>query len=448
MTDKQILEDLGNNLILRRSVPEDAEALGKFNGLMHADPGEDFAEHLSLWVKELLSGKHPTVKTDDFTIIEDTTTGEIVSSLCLIDQTWAYEGIQFPVGRPELVATHPDYRRRGLVRKQFDVVHQWSAERGHKAQCITGIPWYYRQFGYEMTVNLGGSRIAYLPGVPQLKDDQKEQFTFREAAEKDAYFLAKTYAYGTQRSMLSCMRDENIWCYELTGRPPKSAHSSRAHIIEDLSGTAVGYLICDPELHGGTLSLWGYELAEGTSWLAATPAVLRKLKEIGESYVERDSTTEKKVELKAFAFRLGEDHPAYHVNPRSLPQFYPAYAYYMRVPDLPGFLRLIAPALEGRLARSYAVGYSGELKLNFYTGGVILTFEDGKLKAVEPWDRPDLEKASAHFPDLTFLQLLFGYRSYDELIPAYADLYPINDEALVLLRILFPKKPSRVFELG
>ena len=448
MTPKQILEDLGNNLILRRSVPEDAEALGKFNGIWHADPGEDFAEHLSLWIKELISGKHPTFNHDDFTIIEDTTTGEIVSNLCLIDQTWAYEGIQFPVGRPELVATHPDYRRRGLVRKQFEIVHQWSAERGHKAQFITGIPWYYRQFGYEMAVNLGGSRFGYLPGVPQLKDDQKELFSFREAAEKDVHFLTKLYAHSTQRSMLSCVRDEAIWLYELTGRTPKGTLESCTYIIEDSSGGQVGYLTVAPKLHGGNLNLWSYELVEDASWLAVTPAVLRKLKVIGESYAERDSTEKDKLELKALAFRLGEDHPAYHVNPRSLPLFNPAYAYYMRVPDLPDFLRLIGPALEERLAKSYAVGYSGELKLNFFTDGVILTFEDGKLKEVAPWEKPELEKASVHFPDLTFLQLLFGYRSYDELKTAYADIYSYKNEAEVLLRILFPKKHSRVYDLG
>ena len=34
------------------------------------------------------------------------------------------------VGRPEAVGTRPEYRRRGLVRAQFEVIHAWSAERG------------------------------------------------------------------------------------------------------------------------------------------------------------------------------------------------------------------------------------------------------------------------------------------------------------------------------
>lgn len=448
MTPNQILEDLGNNLILRRSTPEDAEALGKYNGTMHVDPGEDYAGHIELWIKELLNGSHPTFNTDDFTIIEDTSTGEIVSSLCLIDQTWAYEGIPFPVGRPELVSTHPDYRRRGLVRKQFEVVHQWSAERGQKLQFITGIPWYYRQFGYEMTLNLGGSRIIYLPAIPKLKDDQEEPFTFREAVETDIPFITSLHNHGVKRGMISGVRDEAIWQYNLFGRTPKSTMEIKMQIILDGSGEPVGFFSHSPTLHGVRLSIPSYELVEGVSWLEATPSVMRKAQEIGEQFAVEKSTEEKKATLNEITFNFGADHPSYHTHPRSMPRVLDPYAYYIRVPDLPDFIRTIAPALDERLAQSYAVGYSGELKLNFYTDGLNLTFENGKIKAVESWEKPDRDKASAHFPDLTFLQLLFGYRSYDEIREAYADCYSNNNEAEVLLRILFPKKPSRVYDIA
>src|SRR5215213_5710787 len=99
-------------------------------------------------LRDLLTRPHATLKPDDFTIVEETSTGRIVSSLNLIPQTWMYEGTEFGVGRPELVGTLAEFRGRGLVRAQFDVVHQWSAARGHMVQGITGIPYYYRQFGY------------------------------------------------------------------------------------------------------------------------------------------------------------------------------------------------------------------------------------------------------------------------------------------------------------
>ena len=177
MNTNAIIKKIDDDLILRRGTPADAEALAQFNGKVHADPEDGFAEFIAGWVHELTSGNHPTTQAEDFTIVENIKTGEIVSTLCLIGQTWNYDGIPFQVGRPELVGTHEDYRRRGLVRKQFDVVHQWSEQRGQVMQIITGIPWFYRQFGYEMAVNLGGRRQGFLEHIPALKDEEEEPLT-------------------------------------------------------------------------------------------------------------------------------------------------------------------------------------------------------------------------------------------------------------------------------
>ena len=140
-----IIRDLGYGLVLRRSTIEDAEALATFNAWVHSDEGPDHPdEKVAAWTRDLMSGRHPTHDPDDFTIVEETGTGRIVSAMNLISQTWAYEGIPFGVGRPELVGTLPEYRKRGLVRLQFEEIHQWSAERGELVQAITGIPYYYR----------------------------------------------------------------------------------------------------------------------------------------------------------------------------------------------------------------------------------------------------------------------------------------------------------------
>jgi hypothetical protein len=148
---KIILRDLGNGLILRRSTPEDADALAEFDAGILGDNEAD-GGRIAAWIRDLLTRPHPTFSPGDFTIVEEASTGRIVSSLNLISQTWSYEGIEFGVGRPEVVATHPDFRKRGLVRAQFDEIHKWSAERGDMVQAITGIPYFYRLFGYEMAV--------------------------------------------------------------------------------------------------------------------------------------------------------------------------------------------------------------------------------------------------------------------------------------------------------
>jgi hypothetical protein len=447
---KDILEELGEGLILRRSSPDDAEALAKFCGDIHADTGEgeDFAEHIAIWVRDLMTKPHPTFKPEDFTIVEDTNTGEIVSCLNLIDQTWAYEGIEFGVGRVELVGTNPDYRRRGLVRKQFEVVHGWSAARGHKVQAITGIPWYYRKFGYEMAINLGGGKRGYPVHIPKLGKDEKEPYKIRPAKMEDLPLITRQYKQGVKRNLIGCMRDESIWAYELSGRSRGGNHKFEFRIIETPTGKATGFLVHASDTHGGTMGLYWYELAEGISWMDVTPSVIRYLEETGETLAKEKEDGK----FQGFYFNMGAEHPAYEVIPYRLPRENTPYAWYVRVADIPGFLRHISPVLEERIARSYITGHSGELWLSFYSEGVKMVFENGKVTSVVPWENPDTEEeAMAAFPDLTFLQLLFGYRSFDELKASFADCYDHasrNQETIVVLRTLFPKKASEVWGLG
>jgi hypothetical protein len=51
--------------------------------------------------------------------------------------------------------------------------------------------------------------------------------------------------------------------------------------------------------------------------------------------------------------------------------------------------------------------------------------------------------ATAAFPPLVFLQLLFGYRSLAELRYAFPDC-EASHEGTLLLNALFPKQPSLV----
>jgi dihydrofolate reductase len=55
-----------------------------------------------------------------------------------------------------------------------------------------------------------------------------------------------------------------------------------------------------------------------------------------------------------------------------------------------------------------------------------------------------LDTHTAAFPDLTFLQLIFGYRTYEQLEQSYPDCTYKDDEVRVLLSTLFPKKASSV----
>ena len=441
MENKEIIRDLGDGLILRRSAPADAEALADFCGRIHSDDGPEQPNiHIIAWTRDLLTQPHPTFKPDDFTVVEEVATGRIVSTLNLISQTWSYAGIPFGVGRPELVGTLPEFRNRGLVRLQFEEVHRWSLARGEQVQAITGIPFYYRQFGYEMAIDLDGRRFGFEAQVPVLKAGESEQYRIRPAQEADVPFIVAVYAELRKRSLIVCERPAEIVQLDLRRDTMKDAFAQN-RIIEDQAGNRIGYL---KHLNYGNASALMYELQAGTSWLDVTPAVVRYLWQTGQEYAQRDGKPR-----NSFGFALGEQHPVYEVLKDRLPDVRGSYAWYVRVPDLPGLLQHIKPVLEQRLAESVAANISRELCISFYRSGLRLVIEHGRLTVIEPW-QPGLypNEGQVAFPHLTFLQLVFGYRSYDELHYAFPDCWCSGEEVPLLLNTLFPKRASNMYPVA
>ena len=436
---------LGDGLVLRWGRPGDVEALAEFNGRIHSSTSEPDI-YVANWTRDLMSGKHPTTQAHDFlVVIDENRNGKVVSSLNLISQTWSYGGIPFQVGRPEAVGTDPDYRRRGLVRAEFEVIHTLSASRGEMVQVITGIPYYYRQFGYGMSLDLSGARRLEFHSVPKLENGATESFRLRRATFDDIPDLAELYAIHCSSSLVSRIRDNNEWRYELSMGVEKSLSYHQFFIIETLDGTVAGYAeaIPGPTQPNTPFSIRELAARPGFSLRAVSQFAARAFKAIAEELNQNRQDP-----MVGLSFNFGEIHPSYQAMGNVFGRTVPPYAFYVRVPNLPGFLMHIRSVLEKRLVGSVMENHSGTLRLNFYSYQLSLNFEQGRLKEVVPFQAASYQDGDALFPDTTFLDLLFGHRSVEELRYIYPDCYPSNNGAAVLLDLLFPRKPSCVSVLS
>jgi hypothetical protein len=434
---------LGDGLVLRWATPADTGALAQFNGRIHGDPDEPNPFVVGA-TRDWMADLHPTIGARNFTLVEDTRNdNRVVSSLCLIPQTWTYGGIPFGVGRPEIVGTDPAYRRRGLVRAQMDAAHARSAELGHLVQGITGILWYYRQFGYEYALALGGGRHAPLSTLPKLKADESEAYRLRPMTADDIPFLMPLYERACARSLVACPRDAAYWRYLLTGPTPGAYEHRPNQTIESAAGRPVGYVMPQLEFFGAWFVIGELEVSAGEPLRAVLPTVLRGLQTLAEAEARRQVKN-----LSALYFALGGEHPAFAAAPDLFPITRPPYAWYLRVPDLSAFLLRIAPVLAARLAASPFAGYTGDLLLSEFVRGWRLQFAQGQLTAVEPWQPPDdSDDARANFPPLVFLHLLFGHHAWAELRAIYPDC-ATRDETRALLDALFPRQFSNVTPVG
>lgn len=457
VTVEQAPQDLGDGLSLRWSTPADLDKVGQLLGTAFRNSVDDplnvrMADQPHVAARPGFPWQGETA----WAIVEDTRKSDrpVVACTTLWRHQWSYAGIPIPVGRPEFVAADPAYRNRGLVRKVFNLVHERSAAEGHLLQAITGIPYFYRQFGYEYVLDLGGFRVALVQAIPEKQGDAPEPYALRPATLADIPHLQALYSQGRSHSLLWHEAPESYWRFVIDYWQDPAilardittlGFGLRLLMIVDDQDAVCGYVAVGARRGGRDLYVRDLSLYPQISLPAALPVLLRLLREHGPTVPVMKPDTPPFSEI---LFNLGRSHPVYDLLGEEVaPRGEPPYAWYIRIPDVPAFLQRITPALEQRLATSPFSTYAGELKIDFYRGGLRMAFANGKITASEAWRPPTYgDHANAGCPPLVFLQLLLGYRSLAELKRSYPDIWS-NNESTLLLNTLFPVQPSVVSPL-
>lgn len=450
MHDDRYRRDLGDGLVLRWSTPDDEAQVASLYAQVfrpRADAPPNW--HLPHWVAAMFSGRHPHIGPHDFAVVEDTTTGALVASVCLLRYTFTYDGIAIPFGRPEVVATLPEYRNRGLIRAIFSLIHAKSEARGDLVQGITGIAYYYRQYGYEYAVPMGTGTIVYFPAIPDLKQDASEPYRLRKATAEDIPLLLPLWDREQAGAAIQTPMTAEYMRWAMQDIP-KAVERWEPYLILDTSDRPVGFLRLQPARWGAEVNVDNVVVEEGVPLASVVPSILRGVRALAEVTTPLRPETPPAGALKFHLWNTADPFPGVVADLVRVITVYPFAAYpdpwYIRVPDVPAFLKHVAPALERRLASSAQAGYTGELTLDFYRGGLRLAFDGGKLVTAEPWQRQPFTEASAGFPPLVFLQLLFGYRTLDELRSIYPDVWA-EGEAMPVLDALFPKLATSLVAL-
>ncbi|MAS35242.1 MAG: hypothetical protein CL610_14615 [Anaerolineaceae bacterium] len=428
---------IGEGLQLRHATEADAEALSQINT-------EIFDQSVGDSVAMMVSGRHPTVGPKDFILIEDVNhSHKIAASGAIFDHLWRYGDVVFKMGYLECIVTHPDYRRRGLMRNVIEALHTISTSKGHLVQTVGGIRWFYRRFGYEYALDGPGHRELPLTFVPLLAEGETEPYTIRLAQEADIPTLIQLYERQCAGKLITRLRPEAWWRYHISGQD-HGAFSETYLLILDSSGSIAGYFGTWAGLPWGRRYVRELGVQEGVPIHAVLPSVQRYI----YTFLDDNEAAFGGYPPLSIQFDLGfnetHQHPVYELLGGGLTR-YRGWSWYVRVVDIPGFIMHIAQALNQRLAASDMSGYDGDLKISFYRGGVRLFFERGQLIKAEDWASPEIDEGhDAAFPPHTFLQILFGYRSLAELRYAFPDCW-VNRKAILMLDTLFPKQSSWAF---
>ncbi|HEC33329.1 MAG TPA: GNAT family N-acetyltransferase [Chloroflexi bacterium] len=411
-------QPLGDGLLLCAAADEgDVGRVAEFNGIIHGPETAMMTRNLFTY--------HPNTQGKDLIFVEDEHSGQVVSSLCLIPWTWRYEGVEIPAGEMGIVGTLEAYRRRGLVRAQVGYFKRRLRERGCLISHIQGIPYYYRQFGYEYALPLEGGLRLETRCVP---DPPGVLLTFRLATRDDLPALMRLYDEASQDLAIHAVRDEATWRYLLTYTDgTETEHET--WIIQDTDRQVVAYMRL-PEHH------FGEELVvDEVSRLRfeTALAVLHHLKTLA---VERQKPGIRlNLPAGCTLLRLARSLGGHDLG---------TYAWQIHVPDFAALLRMLGPVLERRIAESPFVGLTRDLRLSLYRETLLLRFVAGRLTEVVnlgfTGDEP------LRFPPLSFIPLLLGYRMWEELRATHPDVN-VAPAWRLLTDTLFPRVASFIYTI-
>jgi len=433
-------QDIGNNLVIKACITkDDIERVAALNEEIH---GREEGAAVRRW---LLEG-HPQIEPAGWLFVEDTTTGEAVATLGLMPLTWRYGPVSLPVAELGFVATRPDYRRRGLQRALSAAFDRIALANDYALAAIEGIPYFYRQFGYEYALPLFDSRFNFK--LDQIPAGPLRPFSFRPAGPADIPRLMAFYNRQSASLTITTERSEAMWRYYLN-LPTGVPFSLQIYLLLR-DGQTIGYLALAPSGWANRLNVM--ELAAGHT---------QNLNKLTTDYTDKQSVKSAQSVVKdtilaalrfaraqaeaggqeSLGLQLPAGHPVSQIACSMGIKEERTYGWQMKVLDPVRFLNAIAPALEERSAASAIEETSGELNFNLYRHKVGLRIESGRIHAIalDPEAETDVD-----IPPLVATQLWLGWKSFAALDDWHKDV-GAKEEKRHLLEALFPPTKAHIY---
>lgn len=356
---------------------------------------------------------------NDFFIIKHQ--GRIVAALNTIPSKWSVGGAVLNVAELGCVATLPEYRNRGLQRRLMIEYHRQITEQQYDLSVIEGIPYYYRQFGYEYALPLDEQTRTDVEKISIFEIND----TIRLFTDKDIPAAEQLLEAAQRKFLVHTVREEGIWkMQQETGMI--AANPSERFILEKkgipTACFAVSDNIEDRELLLKEMTDVNEETAQSILGFVKKRAEQKGLVTIAATVSNCESFTDAMVKFCGATKRR-------------------PYAWQIRIMDYSRLLRKMKPLLERRLAASPHCNLTEKIALNFYSFTIELDIINGIIRDVNFLKK--CENNNIRFNPFVFVQLALGYRNREELESIYPD-FLVRQSHKSIVDTLFPRLPSYI----
>jgi hypothetical protein len=408
---------IDTQISMRIATGSDVERVAEFNSFV-------FRPSVGVTANAFMSGARPRTGPEHFVIAE--CNGRIVSSLCCLLQQWRFDGALLNVGQMELVGTHSDFRRRGLIRMQMGIFDEILRANSCVLSAVQGIPGVYQRLGYDYALPLKGGFRLWPGQIPPV--EANSDITLRSATDRDLVEMGRLFDAEAESLMVSGVRDIKLWRYQET-QDPEAEHAYETYVL-DKDGKVSGYF----RLRRHTKST---DIVIREIFVRSFNQLLIVLNWAKERVLRQDANA-------AIMLQIPDSHRAARAASYLGGEQLVPFAWQVRVENWPNLLRVIAGVLESRLRDSMFADWRGTLSMQIADMGTLaISIENASIAGIEicqkaaAWDvktRPGL-----------MTQLALGCSSAQELLARHPD-FEMKPRACPLIDTLFPKRPSFVYE--
>ncbi|MBT7187334.1 GNAT family N-acetyltransferase [Candidatus Bathyarchaeota archaeon] len=361
---------------------------------------------------------HPVMNKEHFFMVKK---GEkVVAGLLLIPQVWKLGDVELKVAEMGCVGTDPEHRRINLQRVLNNEFDEYAKQHGFDLCALAGIPFFYRQFGYQYAVQLNYSTEIPLDKIPEKETEFRIGDFTDDHIDKADIILRKSQ----ERYLVHSVRSQEIWEMQQKTCTYGADPFQTAGLFHE--NGFVGYYRYSVDQEKKSIKIKELALDEKISPEDLAGVIVKHASLLGLTTVNTGLSHQD--EFSKFLISLG----AKTNRP---------YAWQVKILDLTKFLAQISPVLELRIKNSEFKGVSKELVMNFWKFAIKMEFQDGKMTDIEKVYGE--EDRTIGWNPYAFIQLALGYKDRKELEEMYPD-FRVRGDVGGLIDVMFPKQPGYI----
>lgn len=336
-----------------------------------------------------------------------------------------YFGLELKSCELGIVATDPEYQKRGISSQLTEQFMNEVKEKGYTSIFIQGIPHFYRKFGFNYAVLMHSAKFTFHTGmVPKQSDHQ----IHAAKAEDTDFIYEKCLELRKQKSGIYRYRTKQLIKHSITEY--ETPELKKLYYIVSENGVKKGYFCLKNDANHVNLE----EISEMTPEMYASVYAFLKEKTRDKNEIRLNVP---KVSSFIDYFESMSDQ-----NQGNFEKDIGEYAWQVLIPDYFRFFQAIKPVLEDNIARSEFKDSDIQFDFNTYKELIEFDIHHSKVNLKQkPWSLT----WDMNLPPQAAVKIIFDNFTEEDLKPVLPDLIIKGKELKQLLKVLFPKHPVHFF---